>query len=57
MENLGGCGVVDRELDCEEGGEASWDEDAPMLEVPPSGDEGDVAKGDVAIYPKRRGLE
>lgn len=57
VENLGGCGVVDRELDCEDGGEASWDEGEPTLEWLPSVDEGDVAKGDVAIYSKRRGLE
>jgi len=49
VENLGGCGVVDREVDCEDGGEASWDEDALTLEVLPRGDKGDVARGDVAI--------
>ena len=53
VENLGGCGVVDREPECEDGGEASWDDDGPTLEVLLRGDKGDVAEGDVAICSKR----
>lgn len=50
---MGGCGVVDREPECEDGGEASWDDDGPTLEVLLRGDKGDVAEGDVAICSKR----
>jgi len=44
VENLGGCADFGRELDFE-GGDRGIE--APALEVLPSGDEGDSAKGEI----------